>query len=91
MLMVALWASTSRAADPGFDSCLHHRDFSGLSHTNDFKIGTAVATLPSTLSYRISVGTGWCSVNILWLGEIERLICSLYLSVAARKIGQIRP
>ena len=30
-------------------------------------------------------------VSILWLGEIKSLICSFYLSVAARKIVQIRP
>ena len=31
------------------------------------------------------------SVSRLWLGEVERLICNFYLSVAARKIEQIRP
>ena len=37
--------SVSRAEDPEFESCLR-RDFSGSSHTSDFKIGTPVATLP---------------------------------------------
>ena len=56
------------------------------SHTSDLKIGTPVTTLPGTWHYRVSVGTGWPSVNILWLGEVECLICSFYLSVAAHKI-----
>ena len=38
-------ASESRTEDPGFESRLR-RDFSGSSHTSDFKIGTPVATLP---------------------------------------------
>ena len=38
-------ASASRTEDPVFESRLR-RDFSGSSHTSDFKIGTPVATLP---------------------------------------------
>ena len=38
-------ASASGPEDPGFESRLQ-RDFSGSSHTSDFKIGTPVATLP---------------------------------------------
>ena len=60
--------------------------FSGSSHTSDFNIGTPVATLPGARRYRDSAGTGRPGVRILWLGEIESLICSFYLSVAARKI-----
>ena len=60
--------------------------FSGSSHTSDFKIGTPVATLPGAWRYRVSTGTGRPGVSILWLGEVERLICNFYLSVAARKI-----
>ena len=60
--------------------------FPGSSHTSDLKIGTPVATLPGAWRYRVSTGTGWPGVSILWLGEVERLICNLYLSVAARKI-----
>ena len=52
--------------------------FSGSSHTSDLKIGTPVATLPGAW-------TGRPGVSILWLGEVERLICNFYLSVAARK------
>ena len=58
-------ASASRAADPGFDSLLSRGDFSGSSHTSDFKIGTAVATLLGAWRYKVSVGTGWSGVGIL--------------------------
>ena len=60
--------------------------FSGSSHTNDLKIGTPVATLPGAWRYRVSTGTGRPGVSILWLGEVERLMCNFYLSVAARTI-----
>ena len=59
-------ASASGAEDLGFESRLR-RDFSGSSHTSDFKIGTPVATLPGAWQYRVSAGTGWLSVSILWL------------------------
>ena len=60
--------------------------FSGSSHTSDLKNGTPVATLPGTWCYRVSAGTFWPGVSILWLGEMESLVCNFYLSVAARKI-----
>ena len=60
--------------------------FLGSSHTSDSKIGTTVATLPGAWRSRVSAGTGRPGVNILRLGEVESWICSLYLSVAARKI-----
>ena len=53
-------ASVSRAEDPGFG-----RDFSGSSHTSDFKIDTPVATLPGAWHYRVSAGTGRPGVSIL--------------------------
>ena len=53
-------ASVWKAEDPGFDSCLRRWDFSGSSHTSDFKIGTPVATLPG-----VNAGTGWPGVSIL--------------------------
>ena len=56
------------------------------SHTSDLKIGTPVATLPGAWHYRVSAGTGQPGVSILWLGEVENLICNFYLSVTARKI-----
>ena len=62
------------------------RIFSGSSHTSDFKIGTPVATLPGSWRYWVSTGTGRPGVRILWLGEVERLICSFCLCVAGRKI-----
>ena len=60
--------------------------FSGSSHTSDLKNGTPVATLPGAWRYRVSTGTGRPGVSILWLGEVERWICNVYLSVAAGKI-----
>ena len=78
-------AFASEAEDSGFESGLH-QDISGLSHASDFKIGFQVATLPGAWCYRVSAGTGWPGVSILWLGEVESLICNFYLSVAARKI-----
>ena len=60
--------------------------FSGSSHTCDLNIGTPVATLPGACRYRVSAGTGWPGVSILWLGEMESLVCNFYFSVAARKI-----
>ena len=59
--------------------------FSGSSHTSDLNIGTPVATLPYAWCNRVSAGTGWPGVSILWLGEMESLV-NFYLSVAARKI-----
>ena len=55
-------ASASRAEDPGFES---RRDFSGSSHTSDFKICAPVATLPGAWCYRVSAGTGRPGVSIL--------------------------
>ena len=43
-------------------------------------------TLPGAWRYRVSTGTDRPGVNILWLGEVESLLCNFYLSVAARKI-----
>ena len=39
-------SSSSSAEDPGFDSRLDRRDFSGLDSTGDLKVGTPVAILP---------------------------------------------
>ena len=76
-------ASALRLEDQGFESCLC-QDFSGSSHSNDLKTGTLpVATLPGAWRYRVSAGTGWPSVSILWLGKTESLICNFHLSVAA--------
>ena len=57
-------ASTWGAEGPEFESCLR-RDFSGSSHTCDFKIGNPVATLPGAWHYRVSAGTGQPGVSIL--------------------------
>ena len=45
-----------------------------------------MATLPCAWRYRVSAGTGRSGVSILWLGETESLICSFYLSGAARTV-----
>ena len=71
-------ASASRAEDPGFGI------FPGSSHTGDLKLGTPAATLPGEWRYRVSAGTGWPGVSILYT-EMDSLICNFYLSVAARK------
>ena len=73
-------ASASGAEDPGFESRLR-RDFFGPSYTSDLKIGTPVATLPGAWHCRVSAGTGRPGVSILWLGEVESLICNLYLVI----------
>ena len=59
---------------------LHCGSFSRSSHTSDWKVGSPVAVLLGTWHCRISPGTGWPRVCILWLGEIESLMCS-YISV----------
>ena len=69
--------SSSRAANLGFDFCLHHGDFSMSIHTSDSKIDSPVATLPSAWHRRVSTGTGWPGVGILWLDEVESLICNV--------------
>ena len=78
-------ASASRAEDPEFEFRLR-RDFFGVESYQWLKIGTPVATLPGAWRYRVSAGTGWPDVSIMWLGEMESLVCNFYLSVAARKI-----
>ena len=64
LVCLVVKASASGAEDPGFESPLR-RDFSGWSHTSDFKIGTPVATLPGAWHYRVSAGTGRPGVSIM--------------------------
>ena len=85
MVGIVVKASALRAEDMGLESRLW-RDFSGSSHTSALKIGTPLATLPGAWRYGVGAGTGWPGVSILWLGEMESLICNFYLSVAACKI-----
>ena len=70
--------SASIAEDPGFKSRLR-QDFFRVKSYRDLKIGTPVATLPGAWCYRISAGTGRPGVSILWLGEVESLICNFCL------------
>ena len=80
-------ASVSRAEDPGFESRL----LRGRVIPVTKKIDTPVATLPGSWRYRVSAGTGRPGVSVLWLGEVEILICSFCLSVAARQIVWANP
>ena len=57
-------APAPKAVGPELKSRLR-RDFSGSSHTSDFKIGTPVATLPGAWRYRVSSATGRPGVSIL--------------------------
>ena len=61
---IAVKESALRVEDHGFEShlCL---DFSRLSHTSDFKIGTPVATLQGSWHHGVSAGTGGPGVSIL--------------------------
>ena len=49
LLGLVVKVSVSRAEDPGFDFCWRFGDFSGSSHTSNFKIDTSVATLPGVI------------------------------------------
>ena len=69
---LAWWSRPpTRVAEPRFDSCFLHGDFSGSSQTTHFKNGTPMATWPGTGCYRVSAGSGWPSVSKLRLGEIR--------------------
>ena len=57
--------------------------FIAISFTASF---TLYATLPGAWRYRVSAGTGQPGVSILWLGEMESLVCNFCFSVSARKI-----
>ena len=74
-----------------FDSRLHHRDFFKSLHTSDLKTGMAVSTLPGVWRCKVSAWTGWPGVSILWLGEVENLICNFYLSVVAPQLSRSVP
>ena len=63
--------------DPGLIPAFGTDLFAG-----NLKIGTPVATLQNDWRYGVIAVTGRPGVSILWLGEIQRLICKFYLSVA---------
>ena len=75
--------SASGAEDPGFESCLQRDFFRVKSYQWLKKVGTPVTSLPGAWHYRVSAGTGQPGVSILWLGEIESLICSFSVWSAA--------
>ena len=90
LLSPALWnlvvkASASRVEDPWFESRLRW-DFFRVDSYLWLRNWNSSGYLPGAWHYRVSTGTGQPGVSILWLGEVERWICNLYLSVAARKI-----
>ena len=61
-------ASASRAENLGFDSCLRCGNFSGSSHTSDFKIGTPVATCQAPSAIGPALGlVGPVSVYCDWV------------------------
>ena len=82
-------APASRAEDPGFESRLR-QDFSGVKSYQCLKNSSGYPA-GRYRHYRVSAGTGWPGVSILWLGEVENLICNSYLSVAARKTVGAEP
>ena len=67
---LVLKLSALRAADLGFNSCFFRRDFSGLSHTIDLKIGTPVATLPGAWRYRVDMD---------WLAQCQYTVTGMPL------------
>ena len=71
LIGLVIKASSSRAADPRFNSHLRRGEYPRSSHTSDFKIGTPAATLSGAWRYRVSAGTGRPGVSILWLGDVE--------------------
>ena len=78
--------STSRAEDPRFEFRLRRGDFFSGVESYQWLQNWHSSGYPARCLYRVSAGTGWPGVSILWLGEIECLICNFYLSVAARNI-----
>ena len=60
-----------------------HPNFPWPIHNSDLNFGTLAAILPGAWCCRVSARTGWPGVSIPWLCEIARLMCNLYLSVAA--------
>ena len=57
--------SAPKAEGPEFESRLR-RDFSGSSHTSDFKIGTPVATLPGVIVSALGL-VGLVSIYCDWM------------------------
>ena len=78
-------ASALRAEGPGFQSHLR-LDFFGVESYQWLQSWHSSGYPARPWRYRVSTGTGWPGVSILWLGEVESLICNFYLSVAARKL-----
>ena len=78
----------------GWDFCVCDRSFNPTikvvtfrlrGYRRELKLGTPVVTLPGAWPYWVSARTGRPGVGMLWLGEIDILICSFCLSVAVRE------
>ena len=76
LVSLVVKASMSRGEDPRFESYLRW-DFSGVESYLWLKNWHS-STLPGTWHYRVNAGTGWPSVSILWLGEMESSVCNFY-------------
>ena len=76
---LVVMVSASRAQDLVFNSSFCCGDFSGSSHTSDFKTGSPVAALPGAWRYRVSAGTSWPGVSTRWGGEVESSATSVSL------------
>ena len=56
------------------------------SHAGVLTTFTQVATLPGDRRHRLSTRTGWSSVSVLRLGEMEILMCNFILNMTGGKI-----
>ena len=88
---VVVRASVSRAEDPGFDSRLRRGDFSWSSHTSELQMSTPMAILTGAWRERVSAGTGWPGVSILWLKEKVGSATSISVWQHAQLFEQTRP
>ena len=74
-----------KASASKIDSHLRCGDFLRVeSYQSLKKNGTPVATLRGAWYYRVSAGTGSPGVSILWLSEVEKLICNFSSGYPAR-------
>ena len=59
--------------------------FPWSSHTSDLKTGTPEDTLSGAWRYKVSAGTGWSVVSIMWLDEFYlQLLDEFYLQLLSQ-------